>query len=29
MTKKTKHEKDLELAKASANRYGIYIDGGF
>jgi hypothetical protein len=25
---KTAHEKKLELAKASANKYGIYIDGG-
>ena len=25
---KTAHEKKLELAKASAPKYGIYIDGG-
>ena len=25
---KTAHEKKLELAKASAPQYGIYIDGG-
>jgi hypothetical protein len=25
---KTAHEKKLELAKASATKYGIYIDGG-
>ena len=26
--RKTKHEKDLELAKAGATKYGIYINGG-
>lgn len=26
--KQTAHEKKLELAKASATKYGIYIDGG-
>lgn len=26
--RKTKHEKDLELAEASAPRYGMYITGG-
>jgi hypothetical protein len=28
MAKLTKHEKELELAKAGATKYGIYIDGG-
>lgn len=28
MTKQTAHEKKVELAKAAAPQYGIYIDGG-
>ena len=28
MEELTEHEKEVELAKAGANKYGIYIDGG-
>ena len=27
MPKQTKHEKEVELARASATKYGIYLDG--
>lgn len=27
-TRKTKHEKELELASAAAPKYGIYMNGG-